>query len=45
LSNILNWKELKPIIEELSVIIPTSTINKRRSKIRGRGLEEDSSGL
>lgn len=38
-------QELKPIIEELSIIIPTSTINKRRSKIRKRRFSEDSNGI
>ena len=37
-------QELKPIIEELAVIIPTSTINKMRSKMRKRKFSEDSNG-
>ncbi|XP_066910482.1 general transcription factor 3C polypeptide 3-like [Clytia hemisphaerica] len=40
----ITWQELRPIIKELAVIIPTSTINKRRSKMRHRRLTEDSTG-
>ena len=38
-------QELKPVIEELAIIIPTSTINKRRSKMRKRKFSEDSNGI